>query len=417
MAMQYDGKTYRNLQEQVAYLTGKWKELADEIEELRAQIPSKMIVEELPETGDPLITYYVGPKGTAPNQYYEVWIWVQEEPEGPFVWRELEDTDQVDLSGYLPIVDDTTTLPQVYGKNEAGNQLMINVDIAATPMTVLFRDTNGRTKVAAPSADGDAANKKFVEDNFVAKATGASANAQAYAKAADGTQTRLDVSVAAGADTIPIRDGIGQVKVANTPVSGNDAVSKDYADGHYVAKQTGSTDYGQIYGKTTSGEQTMWNVNGNPVADSVPLRFAYGHIKLPNEITYPPTNDDYAVSKRYVDQVVGQLLYLHDIEIIVQLGGINELYIKAYLINDDSTAISSIDQSTFKRMDISYGAIFDNPTYTPCSVTKLPYSFVHDEFDHPSQAYLYQYISGGSLVSGATDTSMTVTFTDSVISF
>ena len=140
MAMQYDGKTYRNLQEQVAYLTAKWQQLADEIDAVRAQIPSKMIVEELPEEGDPLITYYVGPKGTEPNLYYEVWVWVQEEPDGPFVWRELEDTDQVDLSGYLPIQDGVTTRAQVYSKNADGTQAMLDVASGKEAATLAWRD-------------------------------------------------------------------------------------------------------------------------------------------------------------------------------------------------------------------------------------------------------------------------------------
>lgn len=417
MAMDYDGKTYRNLQEQVAYLTTKWQELANEIEEVRAQIPSKMIVEELPEEGDPLITYYVGPKGTEPNLYYEVWVWVQEEPEGPFVWRELEDTDQVDLSGYLPIQDGVTTLPQVYGKTEAGDQVMVNMDIAATALTIPFRDANGRTKVAAPNADGDAANKKYVDDNFVAKRTNATTYPQAYYKKSDGTQDTYNMSYNAVDGTIMLRSENGQVMLPNQETyapSVDQAIGKRFADSTYLAKQTGTTPYQQVYGKHTDGSQAMMIIAVGQVSNALVQRNASGQIYVPAT----PTEYDHAASKQYVDAVVGQLLYLHDIEIIVTVDTTNKLYIKAYLINGSSTAIASIDDNTFSRMDVQYGCFGVSASQgTPCAVTKRPGGFRHDQFDAPSPSYLYQYISGGSLVSGVTTTSMTVTFTDSVISF
>ena len=71
--MEINGKTYRNLESQVGYLTEVAEQLDAKITEVAAQIPSKMIVEELPETGDPLITYYVGPRGTDPNYYYALY--------------------------------------------------------------------------------------------------------------------------------------------------------------------------------------------------------------------------------------------------------------------------------------------------------------------------------------------------------
>lgn len=418
MAMQYDGKTYRNLQEQVAYLTAKWQELANEIDELRAQIPSKMIVEELPEEGDPLITYYVGPKGTAPNQYYEVWIWVQEEEDGPFVWRELEDTDQVDLSGYLPIQDGVTTLPQVYGKTEAGVQAMINMDIAATALTIPFRDANGRTKVAAPSADGDAANKKYCDDGFVAKLTGTTSYDQVYVKYGNGTQGMMNASNAARANMLAIRDSNSQLDLPDQSQyapSTDQSISKRYADTAYLAKQTGTSSYIQAYVKGGDGLQGMIDVADYTVlASSIVRRTGAGQVRVPTT----PTNGADAASKDYVDAAVGQLLYLHDIEIIVTVDSTNKLYIKAYLINGSSTAVSSIDSSTFKRMDVQYGCFgVDVENGTPCAVTKKPDGFAYGDFDGPRPSYLYQYISGGSLVSGVTDNSMTVTFTDTVITF
>lgn len=341
--MNYDGKTYRNLEGQVAYLTEVAEALDDRITEVAAQIPSKMIVEELPEEGDPLITYYVGPKGTAPNYYYEVWVWVQEEEDGPFVWRELEDTDQVDLSGYLEKQTGTSTYAQVYAKKTDGTQTMYDVGTADAGNLIALRTSGGQLNVPDnPTAANHAVCRKYVQENFVAKATGSSTYAKVYVKNADGTQGTVDaVNDAYDANSIARRDSGGRIKAAN-PVSWNDVVIKDYADNNYLAKQTASSSYVQVYAKATDGTQAMLNVNGNPISDSIPFRFAYGHIKLPNQITYPPTDDDYAVSKRYVDAVVGQLIYKHAITLGFTVNS-KSFQLDIVLLNGTSTAYTSTD--------------------------------------------------------------------------
>lgn len=412
--MVFDGKTYRNLQDQVAYLTSMYKALGERIEEVAAQIPSKMIVEELPEEGDPLITYYVGPKGTAPNQYYEVWVWVQEEPDGPFVWRELEDTDQVDLSGYLEKDTTASTYPKVYVKWGDGTQGLENLTQDNTFNAVVRRKADGRITVPAPSADGDCTNKKYVVDNFLAKQTGATTYLQAYVKMPDGTQEMVNVEFLDTAYGIVQRNQNGQIRVPNTPTDNNHAVSKKYVDETFLPKQTGTSSYAQAYTKKSDGTQEMRNLSGGATASSIPIRDSNGQL----EVKETPTANNHAASKAYVDAAVGQLLYLHDLEIIVTIDSTNYLYVKAYLVNGSSTAITSFDRILYKRIDVQWGAYGpDIANCEPCAVAKLPDTFRQDEFDDPFAGFLYQYISAGNLISGKTDSSMSTTITDTVISF
>ena len=414
--MEINGKVYRNLEGQVGYLTEKYDDLQDQIIDVRAQIPSKMIVEELPEVGDPLITYYVGPKGTEPNQYYEVWVWVQEEPDGPFVWRELEDTDQVDLSGYLEKQTAATIYGQIYAKTAAGEQAMRDYGSAVSGGMIVQRDGSGGIQVPdSPAGNSYATSKKYVDDNFLAKQTGTREYWQAYMVDTSGNQQMVNSRAASALpDSIATRTSTGQL-IAADPTSDDHLTTRRYVNNNYLSKQTGSTSYSQVYTKNANGTQGMANVvNDSGVAYSIVQRNANGEVIVP----YTPLTTWSAVSKGYLNDVVGQLLYLHDLEIIITVDATNKLYVKAYLVNGSATAITSFDRILYQRIDVQWGAFGpDMANVEPVAVSKLPDTFRQDEFDAPFVGFLYQYISGGTLISGKTNSSMTTTITDTVISW
>ena len=415
--MEINGKVYRNLEGQVGYLTEKYGDLQEQIDDVRAHLTHYVIVEELPtEDIDTSAVYLVGPLGTAPDQYYEEWVYVQKTDES-WTWEKLGDTASVDLSGYLEKVTDATTYSQLYAKHADGSQLMVDLSASAIANTVVKRDSGGRVRCTNPenaSAIYDAVNLGFANSNYVKKVTTTTTYPQVYIKKADGTQDTVNFSDGANAYTMALRNSAGILKTKD-PVNSEDSVNLSYANDHYLAKNTNTSSYGQVYGKATDGTQTMWNVNGNPVSDSIPLRFAYGQLKLPNQTTYPPTDDDYAVSKRYVDNVVGQLLYLHDIDLAITVDSTNKLFIKAYLINGSPTAITTFDRIVYKRIDVQWGA-FGQHSYdaVEAAVTKMPNTFRQEDFDEPLIGFLYQYFSGGNLISAQTTSSMSTTITDTV---
>ena len=74
--MEINGKVYRNLEGQVGYLTDKYDDLQNQINDVRAHLTHYVEVDTLP-TGDdldPSAVYLLGPMGTAPDQYYEEWV-------------------------------------------------------------------------------------------------------------------------------------------------------------------------------------------------------------------------------------------------------------------------------------------------------------------------------------------------------
>lgn len=413
--MEINGKIYRNLEGQVGYLTEKWDDLQDQINDVKAHLVHYIIVEELPtEDIDASAVYLVGPKGTAPDTYYEEWVYVQVEGQTD-MWEKLGDTASVDLSSYLQKDTSITTYAKAYIKKADGTQDTVSMSSTPNQGFVVQWGSGGRVATKDPVNSSDAVNLSYANSNYVIRRTDVTANPIVYAKAADGSVDSFGLSTVPTAYYLVQRKADSQISVPYTPLSATDATSKDYVDSTFLAKQTGTSSYVNVYAKATDGSQVMLNVNGNPISDSIPFRFAYGHIKLPNQLTYPPTDDDYAVSKRYVDAAVGQLLYLHDIDLTITVDATNKLYVKAYLINGSPTAITSFDRIVYKRLDVQWGGFGPSSDHAvPSAVTKMPDNFRQDDFEEPLVGFLYQYFSGGNLVSAHTNSIMSTTISDVV---
>lgn len=93
-----NGKTARNIQDQVKFLTEKVKELIARVNELELHIE---IVDELPEKGSSDIIYFVPVEDPEQGNYYNEYMWIDD------AW-ELIGTTQIDLSGYLDLASAQT---------------------------------------------------------------------------------------------------------------------------------------------------------------------------------------------------------------------------------------------------------------------------------------------------------------------
>lgn len=127
MAITIDGKTFRNLPEQV-------KQNAEDIEELKRKANlSYQVVDELPESGEEAVIYLVPMEdGEEPN-IYEEYMWINDE------W-ELIGTTAVDLTNYVTL-DGTQTIT---GVKTFSNGIKVGTDATATPNswgTVVYSNT------------------------------------------------------------------------------------------------------------------------------------------------------------------------------------------------------------------------------------------------------------------------------------
>ena len=87
----------------------------------------------------------------------------------------------------------------------------------------------GAVNVGTPTQDGHAVNKKYADDNFVAKRTMSTGYSQVYAKAPDGTQTFYNIASDATGGAIAQRDNNGRL-VCNTPSTSAHVANKGYVD-------------------------------------------------------------------------------------------------------------------------------------------------------------------------------------------
>lgn len=116
-----------------------------------------------------------------------------------------------------------------------------------------------------------------------------------YATDKDGnTISSISYSIAADANTFPLRDSKGNIKVG-TPVEGEDAVPKSYADGK-LDKITTTDGYNRAYGVSYEGKSMSFRVASSAVVSALVQRDSKGNIKAGT-----PVEDTDAVPKSYVD--------------------------------------------------------------------------------------------------------------------
>lgn len=103
----------------------------------------------------------------------------------------------------------TTTYNQAYVKTPTGAQLMFNMNSDVSASTIAVRTADGQIRTSTPALGVDAANKQYVDNNFISSSVVVPNEALAW--------------------TIPQRTYNGRV-VVGTPEENSDATTKEYVD-------------------------------------------------------------------------------------------------------------------------------------------------------------------------------------------
>lgn len=150
------------------------------------------------------------------------------------------DSEKIEISG-KGCVQAVTTPYAIYGTDGQGNQKSYKPANNPVASALVQFNNDGTVRTATPSGDTDATNKKYVDDNYVAKVTTAASNERAYIVSSDGTiQKTIAVTFSnqANAQTIPRRDVAGSLYIPDSSIgrsdynflAGQEAVNKKYVD-------------------------------------------------------------------------------------------------------------------------------------------------------------------------------------------
>jgi hypothetical protein len=100
----------------------------------------------------------------------------------------------------------------------------------------------------------------------------------------------------------------GRAKVQAGPIEANDVVRKQELDTK-LTKVTSTSSYSRVYAIASNGAQKTYNVSGSTILnDALAVRVTNGHLVVP----MTPTADGHAVSKKYLDDKLVNLLKLID---------------------------------------------------------------------------------------------------------
>ena len=103
--------------------------------------------------------------------------------------------------------------------------------------TLMRRTSSGRVSVAAPSEAANAANKQYVDQALLTKVDTTSTGNRLYGTNAGGSQTLMQYSSAATANTIPYRATGGTLQVGE-PTDSSHATTKTYVDDAVATRAT-----------------------------------------------------------------------------------------------------------------------------------------------------------------------------------
>ena len=144
-----NGITFRNLEEQVAYLTENFPYFTIEGSEL-------------------VITKVDGTEIARINQAGVSSINVSTSDDITTITQTFNDGTSssftIDMTSYLKKVSTTTSKNQAYAKSTSGSQQMVDIDDQASNGTLVARTSTGRINAVDPLYDGNVATKKYVDD-------------------------------------------------------------------------------------------------------------------------------------------------------------------------------------------------------------------------------------------------------------
>lgn len=300
----------------------------DYVEEEIAKFDFIKIVDVLPEVGLPNRIYFVPKSNTSDNDLFDEYAWINDSWEF-YGTKQIE----VDLTNYVKFTDiankSKAGIARIYGTGEKdvpGVGLTGNNILTTVPATT--DDINSQENTRKPIVSSvlsyavmkaltDPKNHEWTEEEkakalellgAVQQNTSTNDKKRFYGVNEDGTAILKRANSDQETDGLMIRDGAGRARV-NEPEHEKDIANKKYVDEGFVSQVKTSSSLQRVYAISQDGTQKVLNASENPFANALVLFGQGGIVKVGT-----PTKDNHATTKKYVDDLVG------DIETL--LGGI-----------------------------------------------------------------------------------------------
>ena len=144
-------------------------------------------------------------------------------------------------------VKKTTGHNKVYATDSTGTDSELGYSQSPANSAIMQYTSSGTVSTNTPTEDLDAANKKYVDDGFVAKVTTSTQDIRVYGLHADGTQAVFPTS-----QNVPEIEHIAQYTTGNnirtsTPIDNLDCANKKYVDDGFVAKVDISENFVKVF--------------------------------------------------------------------------------------------------------------------------------------------------------------------------
>lgn len=364
MAFEYDGKIYRNLEEQVDYNKDCINDLDLRVDTLEKH---KTTISDLDLNVGIIDLIYDTTDGISLTTQGTI--------------KSNEGTDTVVVDYNIPVVGvdgitidkaDNAEKIEISGKDcvrainaQEGQSILylatngnpndaVFMSLTKTGYTVPRRYAGGQIEVGDPEGDSDAVPKKYAENNFV-KAIIVTDGTYCYAANSSGPNQRLGVDINAGEYSLAERYDAGRLKVG-TPVNDADAINKKYAEDNFIPlKQISSGAF--IVPQIGYNKEIYWlGSDVNLTGSSLAKRTSEGRLRATDPVDqYDLVNLQYlnanALTADNVKTLFGNQsiigsgnidLYNHDIEITGQNYG-TPISIEFNRVSSKNLVVNSIN--------------------------------------------------------------------------
>ena len=219
----------------------------------------------------------------------------------------LSNVNQLPLPSTLNNLTYAYLVEHTGGTDQANDHYDLYIQVGETSAEAVWTNVGPFNAATLVTVNGSGQNV-WDADTKLDKRTNISGYSQAYVKAADGSQSSIDVSTGNVANAVVQRQGNGNITVPATPSNTTDAVSKQYADNsfvHTVRPAEKNLYYIPALSVDNNNNLQYWSIKAtpDPSGEKIIIRSKQGRAQMQD-----PVEDMDITNKRWVNSAISNKL-------------------------------------------------------------------------------------------------------------